>query len=109
MYAHPAAAAEATIEAENLLVLAGLKRIAAQVGIAEAADPATRDLMLRSGTTRSSPLGIDVNCLDSTVTVTVTRQPSRELWTTIFEVIAYVVPGTPTREYPGASATTTPK
>ena len=63
MYAHPGAAVEATIEAENLLVLAGLKRIAAQVGIAEAADPATRDLTLRSGTSRSSPFGIDVDCL----------------------------------------------
>ncbi len=92
MYAHPGAAVEAAIEAENLLVLAGLKRIAAQVGIAEAADPAIRDLTLRSGTSRPSPFGIDVAYSDSTVTVTVARQPSRELWAAIFELIAYLVP-----------------
>lgn len=92
MYRRPPAPVRASIEADNPVVLAGLRRIAALVGILEASAVHDRDITLRSASDGRSHSGIEVNCSNSAVVVTVSSRPSPELWSVIFDLVGYLVP-----------------
>jgi hypothetical protein len=85
----------ASIEAENPVTLAGLRRVAALVGISEAEDVRQGDLTLRSVNGGSPHSGIDVSCSESDVVITLSVRPSPELWLLILDIVGCLVPVEP--------------
>jgi hypothetical protein len=79
-------------EAENPVLLAGLQRVAAIVGLAEAPTAGEADLALRSAEGGRRHPVLDVRCSEASVVVTITEQPSSDLWSVIFDLVGHLVP-----------------
>ena len=85
-----------TISAENPVVLAGLRRVAAQIGVRETMVTGDEDFTLRSTDSGDVPSGLDVNCSEDAVVVTVHRRPAPEIWAVIFDLVEQILPTTST-------------
>lgn len=80
------------------MILAGLRRLAALIGMTEAEGSEHSDLTLRSAGDVAAASEIDVSCSDAGVVVTVGTRPPREVWLLILELVEQIIPaesGTP--------------
>lgn len=90
------ASVRASIEADNPVVLAGLRRILALVDISEAPTKGDADLILRGAEARpdllDGPGGLDITCSSSSVAVTVRQRPTPEVWSRVLVLLEHLVP-----------------
>jgi hypothetical protein len=85
-----------TISAENPVVLAGLRRVAALIGARETIVTGDEDFTLRSTDLSDVARALDVNCSEDAVVVTVHRRPAPEIWAVIFDLVEQILPTTST-------------
>jgi hypothetical protein len=82
----------AKFEASDPLLLAGLKRAAALVGIGEVPD-SEADLALRTKGVGTRHRVLDIACEGDAVVITLTRQPPLTSWLVLFELIGHLTMG----------------
>jgi len=85
-----------TISAENPVVLAGLRRVAALIGARETIVAGDEDFTLRSTGSSDVSSGLDVNRFEDAVVVTVHRRPAPEIWAAVFDLVEQILPTTST-------------
>jgi hypothetical protein len=95
VYRQASAHVRVSIAAENPVVLAGLRRVAAVNGVHETMVVGDEDFTLRSANARDAVGALDVNCSDDAVVVTVHCRPSLEIWTLILDIVEQVLPTWP--------------
>jgi hypothetical protein len=85
-----------TISAENPVVLAGLRRVAALIGARETTVTGEEDFTLRSTDSGDVVTGLDVNYSEDAIVVTVHRRPAPEIWDVILNLVEEILPTTST-------------
>ena len=80
----------ATLQADTPLLLAGLKRLAEQVGIEGTPSETDADLAIRCvGAGARHPV-LDLCFGDGSVVLTITEEPSPEIWLVLRELLEYL-------------------